>query len=156
MKQSNSTRITGGPLLVTRNERGNIVTEHGWTSIEIIKKTIVNVCYDKLIAYNGIVTNKNYVSILTFNLENKITESEEQSLKQHLYSGFNSRHKENICDYNSFEFYARVYLELLKLRLINEKKREIVKKEDNNQKDNNQKEPKRLQFGSFIIKKFIK
>jgi hypothetical protein len=150
MKQSNSSRITGGPLLVTRNEKGNIVTEQGWTSIEIIKKTIVNVCYDKLITYNGIVTNKNYVSIFTFDLENEITEGELQSLTENLYTGFNSRHKENLCDYNAFDFYARVYLQLLKLRLKNGKKKEIVKKED-------KKEDKpKLQFGNFVIRKFIK
>jgi len=150
MKQSNSSRITGGPLLVTRNERGNIVTEHGWTSIELIKKTIVNVCYDKLITYNGIVTNKNYVSIFTFDLENEITESELQSLTNNLYSGFNSKHKENLCDYNAFDFYARVYLQLLKLRLKPNKKQEHVKKET-------KKEDKtKLQFGNFIIRKFIK
>ena len=147
MKQSNSIRITGGPLLVTRNDRGNIVTEHGWTSIEIIKKRIINVCYDKLITYNGIVTNKNYVSILTFDLENEITETEQKILIENLYTGFNSRHKENICDYNAFEFYSTIYLNLLKLRLITPgKKHEPVKKEDK----------PILQFGNFIIRKFTK
>ena len=151
MKQSNSIRIIGGPLLVTRNENGKIITEHGWSSIEIIKKRIINVCYDKLIAYNGIVTNKNYVSILTFDLENEITENEEKLLIENLYNGFNSRHKENICDYIAFEFYSNVYLNLLKLRLITPgKKQETVKKEAQ-KKDN-----LRLQFGNFIIRKFIK
>ena len=151
MKQSNSVRITGGPLLVTRNEKGNIVTEHGWTSIEIIKKRIINVCYDKLIMCNGIVTNKNYVSIMTFDLENEITETEQKILIENLYTGFNSRYKENICDYSAFEFCLNIYLNLLKLRLITpSKKQEIVKKEA-------QKEVKTiLQLKNFIIKKFIK
>ena len=151
MKQSNSIRITGGPLLVTRNENGKIITEHGWTSIEIIKKRIINVCYDKLISYNGIVTNKNYVSILSFDLENEITENEEKSLIDILHSGFNSKHKENICDYSAFVFHSNMYLQLLKLRLIStSKKQEPVKKET-------QKGDKpRLQFGNFIIRKFIK
>jgi predicted SPOUT superfamily RNA methylase MTH1 len=155
MKQSNSSRITGGPLIVTRNEKGNIVTEHGWTSIEVIKKTIVNVCYDKLITYNGIVTNKNYVSIFTFDLENEITECELQSLTENLYNGFNSRHKENLCDYNAFDFYSRVYLQLLKLRLKPNKKQELVKREPLKKETKKEDKPK-LQFGNFIIRKFIK
>ena len=155
MKQSNSSRITGGPLLVTRNDHGNIITEHGWTSIEIIKKTIINVCYDKLIKYNGIVTNKNYVSIFTFDLENEITEGELQSLTENLYNGFNSRHKENLCDYNAFDFYSRVYLQLLKLRLKPNKKQETVKREPL-KKETKKEDKTKLQFGNFIIRKFIK
>lgn len=154
MKTNNNIRITGGPLVVTRNERGRITIEHGWTSIEIIKKKIINVCYDKFITYNGVVTNKNYVSILTIDLENEITESEKQSLLDNLYSGFNSRHKENICDYTAFVFYSNMYLQLLKLRLKTDKQREVVKETE--KKATKQKEASKLQFGNFIIRKFIK
>jgi hypothetical protein len=88
-------------------------------------------------------------------LENEITEGELQSLTENLYNGFNSRHKENLCDYNAFDFYSRVYLQLLKLRLKPNKKQETVKREP--LKKENQKEDKpKLQFGNFIIRKFIK
>jgi len=135
MKKSTTIRITGGPLLM---KQGSAANEYGWTSIEIINKTIVNVCYDKQITYNGIVTVGNYVSLFTINLENEITESEQQSLAEALYNGFNARYAENACHYDRFMYSVNMYLELLKLRLKNEKKRELTKAAEH---ANKQKQP---------------
>jgi hypothetical protein len=124
MKKSSPIRITGGPILM---KPGTDANEYGWTSIEIINKTIVNVCYEKQITYNGIVTVRNYVSLFTLNLENEITESEQQSLAEALYNGFNARYAENLCHYDRFMYSSNMYLNLLKLRLITKKKRELTK-----------------------------
>jgi len=123
MKKSTTIRITGGPLLMKQGYSN----EYGWTSVEIINKRIVNVCYDKQITYNGIVTMGNYVSLFTINLENEITESEQKYLAEALHNGFNARYAENACHYDRFMYSVNMYLELLKLRLKNEKKREIAK-----------------------------
>jgi hypothetical protein len=85
--------ITGGPFLVNTNEYGAIITNYGWSKLQIIENIEIYIICE----YNG----KNII-IDTFILENPINKYNYELICLHFKNGFGSKYSFQFAKKNNF------------------------------------------------------